>query len=129
MSDFILQMLQNPPDPNEPLPMPNRPATIIGTTVPFLVRNVSYSSNHIAKPKSGYFVGHGHLPSLRPPEDCSRCRLGRFTRTHIIGMVSSNVQFSIMMPFANYPKIMNTVATAFVIKGEYPVIYQRSSLS
>lgn len=40
MSDFmpiILEMMQNPPDPNEPLPLMNRLSTAIGVSVPFLV--------------------------------------------------------------------------------------------
>jgi hypothetical protein len=40
MSQFIpaiLNMLQNPPDPNEPLPLSNRRETIYGVTLPFLV--------------------------------------------------------------------------------------------
>ncbi|PSN68649.1 hypothetical protein BS50DRAFT_619467 [Corynespora cassiicola Philippines] len=34
---MLIEMLANPPDPNEPLPVSNRKETLYGTTVPFLV--------------------------------------------------------------------------------------------
>ncbi|KAF2794936.1 hypothetical protein K505DRAFT_241057 [Melanomma pulvis-pyrius CBS 109.77] len=34
---ILLQMLANPPDPNEALPLSNRRETILGTTIPFLI--------------------------------------------------------------------------------------------
>lgn len=43
MSQFIpaiLNMLQNPPDPNEALPLSNRRGTIYGVTLPFLVSEI-----------------------------------------------------------------------------------------
>jgi hypothetical protein len=36
---LIAEMLRHAPDPNETLPIANRPETIWGTTVPFLVGN------------------------------------------------------------------------------------------
>ncbi|KAH6644304.1 hypothetical protein C7974DRAFT_383291 [Boeremia exigua] len=40
MNDFmpiIIEMMRNPPDPNEPLPLSNRLSTAIGVSIPFLV--------------------------------------------------------------------------------------------
>ncbi|KAJ4987283.1 hypothetical protein SVAN01_07294 [Stagonosporopsis vannaccii] len=36
-NEILLEMVQKAPDPNEPLPLSNRPETIYGTTIPFLV--------------------------------------------------------------------------------------------
>lgn len=33
----IIEMMRNPPDPNEPLPLPNRLEVAVGVSVPFLV--------------------------------------------------------------------------------------------
>lgn len=32
---YMVEMMKNPPDPNEPLPLSNRPATLYGATLPF----------------------------------------------------------------------------------------------
>jgi len=34
---LLTEMVRNAPDPNEPLPLSNRPETIYGTTITFLV--------------------------------------------------------------------------------------------
>jgi hypothetical protein len=38
LEDLIVQILANPPDPHEKLPVSNRKETIWGTTLTFLVR-------------------------------------------------------------------------------------------
>ena len=35
---IVTSMLQNPPDPNEPIPFSNKKSTIYGVTIPFHVR-------------------------------------------------------------------------------------------
>lgn len=37
MVDFAALFAANPPDPNEPLPLANKPTTVYGTTLPFHV--------------------------------------------------------------------------------------------
>lgn len=40
MNEFlpmIIEMMRNPPDPNEPLPLANRLEVVVGVSVPFLV--------------------------------------------------------------------------------------------
>jgi len=47
MSQFVpvlIEMMRNPPDPNEPLPLSNRLSTAIGVSIPFLVRWLLYTS-------------------------------------------------------------------------------------
>jgi hypothetical protein len=34
---YLTAMMKNPPDPNAPLPLGNRPSTVYGVTIPFQV--------------------------------------------------------------------------------------------
>jgi hypothetical protein len=42
---IMLEMLKDPPDRNEPLPLANRPSTVYGVTMPFHVSTLDRSAS------------------------------------------------------------------------------------